>query len=116
MRFHQTLVTTLRQRLASAHFGPSDAETRRLAQMVLRRAARAGKARRVHELNLLDQVLDALSKGIRRGAQLDLVHAMQGKESLAKRLTEWSHRWKGYQNAATGVTLEAAIVGDGTQR
>ena len=116
VRFHQTLVTTLRQRLASAHSGPSDAETRRLARMVLRRAARAGKARRVHELNLLDQVLDALSKGIRRGAQLDLVHAMQGKESLAKRLIEWSHRWKGYQNAATSVTLEAAIVGDGTQR
>ncbi len=116
VRFHQTLVTTLRQRLASAHAGPSDTETRRLARMVLRRAARAGRARRVHELNLLDQVLDALSKGVGRGAQLDLIEALQGKKSLADRLIQWTNRWKGYQNAATSVTLEAAIVGDGTQR
>jgi hypothetical protein len=116
VRFRRALVATMRQRLASAHFGPSDVETRRLARMVLLRAARAGKARRVHELDLLDQVLDALFKGVRRGAQLDLVHLMEGKKSLAERLIEWSHRWKGYQNAASSVTLEAAIVGDGTQR
>ena len=116
VRFHQTLVTTLRQRLARAHAGPSDNETRRLARMVLRRAGRAGKARRARELHVLDQVLDALSTGIGRGAQLDLVHAMQGKKSLVDRLTAWSHRWKGCENAATSVTLEAAIVGDGTER
>jgi hypothetical protein len=83
--------------------------------MVLRRATRAGKARRMHELDLLDDVLDALSRGTRRGAHLDLVDALRGKKSLVDRLRQWTHRWHGLDSDAPAVALEAAIFGDGSR-
>lgn len=114
-RLQETLAIALRQRLANATAGPVDTETRRLTRMVLRRATRAGKARRMQELDLLDDVLDTLSRGTRRGAHLDLVNALRGKRSLVDRLRRWTHRWHGLDSDAPAVALEAAIFGDGSR-
>jgi hypothetical protein len=115
LQMERLLADTLRQRLADAIAGAADLQTRRLARVVLHRAARAGRARRSAELGVLDSVLDVLARGTRWGAHIDLVRALQSKRRTPRRLESWVREWSEKPVATPHVTLEAAIFGDGSR-
>ncbi len=103
----------VRRRLAASLHGPRNDDTRRLARSLLRQAALAAQSRQPRSVELLDQVLDRLTKGIAVGPLRSL------EEVLAHRprpvtLRLWLEHAPAIPDACPVVTLEAAVLGDGT--
>ncbi len=109
----RVLATILRARLGGATTGPMNGATKRLARSVLRQAARAGAARCVERLDVLDTVLEELSRGARLGAERELENALANSDADPS-LRGWLSRWSTKETEIPVVTLDAAIFGDGT--
>jgi len=102
----------VRRRLADWTLGPQDDDTRRLARRVLRLAAQAARARDARRLRWLDDVLGCLAAGLPVGPLRSVEEALSAERPAAparRRLPEAASR-QGYAS----VTLEAALLGDGT--
>ena len=109
----RALADELRSRVGLADRTPASVITRRLARLVLRRAAVAGRARRREDVTLLDTVLDELMRGTTAGGERELVSAL-GSTHAEDALRLWLDRWRTSAEMPPTVRLEAAIFGDGT--
>ena len=110
----RVLATALRARLGGATSGPVNGATKRLARSVLRQALRAGAARCVERLDVLDTVLEQLTRGASLGAERELENALANSDA-DQSLREWLGRWSTKETEIPVVTLDAAIFGDGTR-
>jgi hypothetical protein len=111
--YADALHLTARTRLANALHGPRDDDTRRLARGVLRLGALAAHSRQTVTLGLLDQTLDRLVGGVALGAMRGL-HDLLRQRLRPAALRRWLHDTPARSAECPGVTLEAALLGDGT--
>ena len=109
----RALAQIVRVRLSHATLGPMNPANRRLVRAVLHRAAKAGTARRVSELDTLDAMLDELTHGVRLGAERELDTVLRHRNARVM-LRDWLGRWGTSRAETPIVTLEAAIFGNGT--
>ncbi len=107
------LHAAVRVRLADARHGPRDQETRRMARRLLRLAASAARLRHRVSVELLDCALDRLTRGTAIGAQREL-ETLLAQRPQPETLQRWLRQTPALPEAAPMVTLEAALVGDGT--
>jgi hypothetical protein len=111
--FADRLHLAVRARLAAALHGPRDDDTRRLARGILRLGALAARSRQPVVLGLLDQTLDRLAGGVPLGA-LRALHDLVGLRLRPPALRRWLHGTPASPGGCPVVTLEAAVLGDGT--
>lgn len=109
----RALAHVVRVRLSNATLGPMNPGNRRLVRAILHRAAKAGTARRVSELDALDAMLDELTHGVRLGAERELDTVLRHRNARVM-LRDWLDQWSTSRGEAPIVTLEAAIFGNGT--
>jgi hypothetical protein len=111
--YADALHLAVRTRLANALHGPRDDDTRRLARGVLRLGALAAHSRQAGALKLLDQALDRLTGGVALGA-LRALHDLLGLRLRLAALRRWLQGTPARPGECPIVTLEAAVLGDGT--
>jgi len=109
----RALARVVRARLGNSTLGPMNPANRRLVRAVLHRAAKAGAARRMNELDVLDAVLDELTHGVRLGAERELDTVLRHRNARVM-LRDWIDCWRTRRGETPVVTLEAAIFGNGT--
>ena len=103
----------IRRRLADGMGGPNDDDTRRLARRILRLAAQAASARDPRWLRWLDHTLDRLVGGLPAGPLRALEDVLSAGRSAAAQPYQ-SVKTGDLRQAYASVTLEAALLGDGT--
>lgn len=111
--YADALHLAVRTRLGNALHGPRDDDTRRLARGILRLGALAARSRQPVALGLLDQTLDRLAGGVPLGA-LRALHDLVGLRLRPPALRRWLHGTPASPGGCPVVTLEAAVLGDGT--
>ncbi len=104
----------VRRRLGYMPLGATDGTTRSLARAILRRAAEAGRARRLSELTMLDAVLGHTTGGLRVGAQRTLTDLV-GSRCTTDRLASWLRGLPAPHPAGGDLRLIGALFGDGTR-
>lgn len=105
-----SLRQVIRARLSALQRGARNASARALARCVLRRARRAGQRRALHELRLLDTVLDRLRHGLSVGAERELSDALS--QTNLVRLKKWIGRHPARRIGLPEWRLDAALLGD----
>jgi len=109
-RLHEVV----RERLVRLDQLPEDRETRRLARLIVRRAAQASEARDGRLLTALDQALAGLQAGVRAGACLAL-SGVTGSRFPLSGFEAWVRSCPPGTIGPAGVTLEGALFGDGSR-
>lgn len=105
------LADAVRRRLAAANQGTVSAETRALGRLALRHARRAARARRLDLLQLLDSVLDRLSRGLPVGAARALAGALHDSPHAIAR---WLRDYPSPSPRPATCVVEAVVYGDGS--
>ncbi len=109
----EALHEAVRLRLADRLRGPNDDDTRRLARRVLRVAARAASARDAEWLRWLDDALNRLVGGLPAGSLRGLEEVLSAGRRVAAP-HDRSPMPGAFRQEYASVTLEAALLGDGT--
>lgn len=109
----EQLYAAVRRRLADCMRGPDDDGTRRVARRVLRLAAHAARQRDRQRLRWLDDTLDRLAGGLPVGPLRALEEMLfDGHPAAVRR--QGPVGIGAMQQGYASVTLEAALLGDGT--
>jgi hypothetical protein len=114
-----TLLTAVRERLASLAHGPLNEASQRLSRGVVRHAIRATHARKPGCVDLLDAVLERINCGMCVGGERSLAAALgpgPGTDSSERALRHWLERWPKPTGHFPTVSLMGALLGDGTER
>jgi len=103
----------VRDRLRTYGSGPADPDTRRLRRAVLVEARQAARRRDGDRLELLDSVLDRLTRGTRIGAAIALEETLVSRAPSA-RLRDWVRRYTTHSPQHRGPFVHVAALLCGT--
>jgi hypothetical protein len=113
-----TLLTAVRERLASLAHGCLNEASQRLSRGVMQHAIRAAHARKPGCVDLLDAVLERINCGMCAGGERSLAAAIgrePGTASLERALRRWLEQWPKPAGHFPTVSLMGALLGDGTE-